>query len=109
MSEEGRVSRVHGGVRIAGNHLGTSYRVRMCEAPAAKQAIGIAAARIVQSGTTILSIGGIEARQFVQQQSDIAGIAERIGRIDLKSAFPGRLCSAMICSNGMGLNGAQAR
>ena len=73
MSEEGRVSRVHGGVRIAGNHLGTSYRVRMCEAPAAKQAIGIAAARIVQSGTTILSIGGIEARHgFLEFEPDKA-------------------------------------
>lgn len=61
MSEVDRVSRVQGGVRIAGNHSETSYRVRMCEAAAAKQAIGIAAARIVQSGTTILSIGGIEA------------------------------------------------
>ncbi len=73
MFEIGRVSRVQGGVRIAGNHSETSYRVRMCEAAAAKQAIGIGAARIVQSGTTILSIGGIEARHgFLDFEPDKA-------------------------------------
>lgn len=100
MSEVGRVRRVQGGVRIAGNHLGTSYRVRMCEAAAANQVFGIASARIVQSGTTIRRSAGSKratasstsnrTKQLSNRRcsTDAAGITERIGRIDWEIGVP---------------------
>ncbi|WP_341208698.1 DeoR/GlpR family DNA-binding transcription regulator [uncultured Sphingomonas sp.] len=90
LEKVGRVSKVHGGVRIAGNHLEGSYRARMREAAAAKQAIGTAAARIVEPGMTILIDSGTTSFWTARALSARRGVTIVTNSLDVATEILGQ-------------------
>jgi DeoR family transcriptional regulator, glycerol-3-phosphate regulon repressor len=90
LEEAGRVSKVHGGVRIAGSHLEASYRVRLREAAAAKQAIGAAAAQIVQPGMTVLIDSGTTSFWTARALSHVRGLTIVTNSLDVASDILGQ-------------------
>lgn len=85
LEETGRVSKVHGGVRIAGSHLEASYRVRLREAAAAKQVIGTAAARIVEPGMTVLIDSGTTSFWTARALCHLRGLTIVTNSLDVAS------------------------